>query len=45
MASYEVTYTAIYYVEAESVDDAIKAAIEQHEQNPDGDWEAVKEVA
>ena len=38
---YQVEYNATYWVEAESEEQAIELAIEQHEQLPDGDWEAV----
>ena len=36
---YEVTYTASYTVEAASAEEAIKFAIFEHEDMPDGDWE------
>ncbi len=41
MKSYEVTYVATYYVNATNEDEAIELAIEQHEQLPDGQWEAI----
>jgi hypothetical protein len=41
MKSYQVTYSATYWVNAESDEQAIELAIEQHEQLPDGDWEAM----
>jgi hypothetical protein len=41
MKTWQVEYNATYWVEAESEDEAIEKAIEQHENFPDGDWEAV----
>ena len=38
--SYQVTYEATYYVRANSEDEAIDLAIEQHSDGPDGSWEA-----
>ena len=40
---YEVRYEATYYVEADNEDDAIELAVDQHSQNPDGAWEAVRD--
>ena len=41
MKSYQVEYQATYWVEADSEEQAIELAIEQHEHLPDGDWEAM----
>lgn len=41
MKSYQVTYTATYWVDAESEDEAIEKAIIVHEDMPDGDWDAM----
>jgi hypothetical protein len=38
--TYQVDYTATYWVEAENEDEAIELAIYQHEDLPDGDWNA-----
>lgn len=40
MPQYEVTYTATYTVDATDEDDAVDAAIYEHEENPDGSWDA-----
>ena len=40
MASWQVEYNATYWVEAETEDEAIELAIEQHADLPDGDWNA-----
>jgi hypothetical protein len=40
MASWQVEYNATYWVEAETEDEAIELAIEQHSDLPDGDWNA-----
>lgn len=40
MASWQVTYDATYWVEAETEEEAIELAIEQHAELPDGDWNA-----
>ena len=40
MKTYQVEYSATYWVEAESEEQAIELAIVQHEDMPDGDWEA-----
>jgi hypothetical protein len=39
VSKYEVSYTAFYYVEADSEAEAIEAAMWEHEDNPDGSWE------
>lgn len=38
--SWQVEYNATYWVEAETEDEAIELAIEQHSDLPNGDWEA-----
>jgi hypothetical protein len=38
--SWQVEYSATYWVKAESEDEAIELAIEQHSEFPDGDWQA-----
>lgn len=38
--SYQVEYSATYWVEAESEEEAIELAIMEHEDMPNGDWEA-----
>lgn len=40
MASWEVVYDAIYWVEAETEEEAIEKAMEIHADMPDGDWNA-----
>ena len=40
---YQVRYEATYYVEATDEDHAIDLAVEQHSNNPDGSWEAVRD--
>jgi hypothetical protein len=35
-----VTYSATYWVTAETEDEAVELAIAVHERMPDGDWEA-----
>ena len=40
MASWQVEYNATSWVEAETEDEAIELAIEQHADLPDGDWNA-----
>ena len=40
---YQVTYEATYYVDAESEDDALDRAIEQHGEFPNGSWETVRD--
>ena len=44
MKRYRVDYSASYWVEAENEDEAIEFAIYEHEDMPDGDWEAVEIV-
>jgi adenosyl cobinamide kinase/adenosyl cobinamide phosphate guanylyltransferase len=41
MKTYQVEYNAVYWVSANSEDEAIEKAIEEHEQMPNGDWEAM----
>jgi hypothetical protein len=41
MKSYQVEYSAVYWVNANSEEEAIELAIEEHEQMPNGDWEAM----
>ena len=41
MKTYQVEYTATYWVEANDEDEAIELAILQHEDLPDGDWNAM----
>jgi hypothetical protein len=38
--TWQVEYSSTYWVEAESEDEAIEAAIERHAKSPDGDWSA-----
>ena len=40
---YQVRYEATYYVDALDEDDAIYKAIEQHSEDPDGSWEAIRD--
>jgi hypothetical protein len=40
---YQVTYTAVYYVDAKDEDEALDLAIEQHSELPDGGWEAIRD--
>ncbi len=44
MKRYRVDYSASYWVEAKDEDEAIELAIYEHEDMPDGDWEAVEIV-
>ena len=37
---YQVTYSATYWVRASNEEEAIEAAIESHNDLPNGDWEA-----
>ena len=39
--SWQVEYSAVYWVEAETEDEAIELAIESHADMPDGSWEAM----
>ena len=38
--SYQVEYSAVYWVDATSEDEAIEKAMEIHADYPDGDWNA-----
>ena len=40
MKSYQVEYNATYWVDAETEEEAIELAILEHENLPDGDWNA-----
>ncbi len=40
MKTYQVEYQATYWVQAESEEQAIELAIEEHIDMPNGDWEA-----
>lgn len=40
MKTWQVEYSATYWVEAESYEEAIEKGIATHEKLPDGDWEA-----
>lgn len=40
MKTWQVEYTAVYWVDAETEDEAIDLAIEQHSDLPNGDWNA-----
>lgn len=37
---YQVEYSAVYWVEANSEDEAIELAIAEHQEMPNGDWDA-----
>jgi hypothetical protein len=39
--TWQVEYNATYWVEAETEDEAIELAMEQHSDLPDGDWNAM----
>jgi hypothetical protein len=41
MKTYQVEYNATYWVKANSEEEAIEKAIEEHADMPDGDWEAM----
>jgi hypothetical protein len=41
MKTWQVEYSAAYWVEAESEDEAIEKAMEEHSEFPDGSWEAM----
>jgi hypothetical protein len=41
--TYQVEYSATYWVRADNEDDAIELAIEQHSEGPDGSWDAMLE--
>jgi len=40
MATWQVEYTATYWVEAETEEEAIDKGMEVHSDLPDGDWNA-----
>jgi hypothetical protein len=40
MKSWQVEYSATYWVEATSEDEAIELGMEKHSDFPDGDWNA-----
>jgi hypothetical protein len=40
LKSWQVEYSATYWVQAESEDEAIELAMEEHYKAPDGSWEA-----
>jgi hypothetical protein len=40
MKTWQVEYSAAYWVKAETEDEAIELAIEQHSDLPNGDWNA-----
>lgn len=42
MTTYLVTYTAQYEITADSEDQALSLAIEEHEEMPDGIWETAQ---
>lgn len=44
LKSWQVEYSATYWVKAESEDEAIELAMEQHYKSPDGDWQAELEA-
>jgi hypothetical protein len=39
--TWQVEYSAVYWVDAESEDEAIEKAMESHAEFPDGSWEAM----
>jgi hypothetical protein len=41
MKSWQVEYSAVYWVDAETEDEAIEKAMESHSDLPDGSWEAM----
>jgi hypothetical protein len=41
LKTWQVEYSATYWVEATSEDEAIDKAMEQHADLPDGSWEAM----
>jgi len=41
MKSWQVEYSAVYWVDAESEDEAIELGMEKHAEFPDGSWEAM----
>jgi hypothetical protein len=44
LKSWQVEYSATYWVKAESEDEAIELAMEEHYKSPDGDWQAELEA-
>jgi hypothetical protein len=40
MKSWQVEYSATYWVNAETEDEAIELGMEKHSELPDGDWNA-----
>jgi hypothetical protein len=41
MKSWQVEYSAVYWVDAETEDEAIELGMEKHSEFPDGSWEAM----
>jgi hypothetical protein len=41
MKSWQVEYSAVYWVDAETEDEAIELGMEKHADFPDGSWEAM----
>ena len=41
MKSWQVEYSATYWVNAETEDEAIELGMEKHSEFPDGSWEAM----
>jgi hypothetical protein len=40
---YQITYTAVYYVDADNEADAEQKGMSRHENNPDGAWEVIRD--
>ena len=40
---YQITYTAVYYVDADNEADAEQKGMSRHENNPDGGWEVIRD--
>ncbi len=40
---YQITYTAVYYVDADNEDNALDLAMEQHSELPDGGWDVIRD--
>ena len=40
---YQITYTAVYYVDAENEFNALGLAMEQHAELPDGGWDVIRD--
>jgi len=40
---YQITYTAVYYVDADNKADAEQKGMSRHENNPDGTWEVIRD--